>query len=249
MNQGSTWPVYKGASFDLWTPDTGTYYASAETTAITDHLHNKRLRQSKNKKSAFHGMSEEQLADPGTLPCRSARIAFRDVTRATDSRTVICALIPPNRVITHQAPYLVSYGCGKDEAFLLGVMSSIPFDWCARRIVELHLTFTVLNGLPVPQPELSSPLRRRLTELAARLAAHDDRFTEWATEVGVPVGSLRNEPDRADAIHEIDAIVALLYGLTESEVVHIFETFHRGWDHEPRLRAVLRHFRAWKSET
>jgi len=143
----------------------------------------------------------------------------------------------------------VSYGDGGDEAFLLGVMSSIPFDWCARRIVELHLTFTVLKGLPVPRPAQSSPLRRRLIELAARLAAHDDRFADWATEVGVPVGSLRNEPDRSDAIHEIDAIVALLYGLNESEVVHIFQTFHRNWDHEPRLHAVLEHFRAWESET
>jgi hypothetical protein len=26
--------------------------------------------------------------------------------------------------------------------------------------------------------------------------------------------------------------------------VHIFETFHKGWDCEQRLDAVLRHFRA-----
>ena len=249
MINSAMWPVYKGESFDLWNPDTGTHYASANSTEITEHLWRKRNRQSRNKRSVFHGLSEGTLADSGTLVCRHSRVAFRKVTRATDSRTVRCALIPPNRVCQDGAPVLACRDGRHDEAFVLAVMSSIPFDWCARRFVDKNLTLTIANGLPVPQPELSSPLRRRLIELAARLAAHDNRFADWATEVGVPVGSLREEPQRSDAIHEIDAIVALLYGLDEGELVHIFETFHRGWDHEPRLRAVLTYFRAWESET
>ena len=40
--------------------------------------------------------------------------------------------------------------------------------------------------------------------------------------------------------------MAHLYGLTESQLVHIFETFHEGWDHEERLRATLHHFQTWK---
>jgi hypothetical protein len=35
-----------------------------------------------------------------------ARVAFRDVTRATDSRTVIAALVPPRTFLTNKAPYL-----------------------------------------------------------------------------------------------------------------------------------------------
>jgi len=41
-------------------------------------------------------------------------------------------------------------------------------------------------------------------------------------------------------------VVAHLYGLTEAQLVHIFETFHEGWDYEQRLRATLEHFAAWK---
>ena len=248
-NTPSVWPVYKGKSFDLWKPDTGTYYASVEPKSISDYLYRKRFRQSRYKSSVFHDFPETVLADPETLVCKSARIAVRLVTRATDSRTVRCALIPPNRVCQHGAHYIVCRGTVHDEAYLLGIMSSILFDWCARRFVDKNLILAILNSLPVPRAKQSSPLRRRLVELTARLAAHDDRFTDWATKVGVPVGSLLDEPHRSDAIHEIDAVVALLYGLPESEVVHIFETFHRGWDHEPRLRAVLRHYRAWESET
>jgi hypothetical protein len=46
-------------------------------------------------------------------------------------------------------------------------------------------------------------------------------------------------------IHELDAVVARLYRLSEPQLGHIFETFHEGWDHEPPLKAVLRHFAKW----
>ena len=45
--------------------------------------------------------------------------------------------------------------------------------------------------------------------------------------------------------HELDAVVAHLYGLTEAQLVHVFETFHEGWDFRERLDAVLGHFRSW----
>ena len=47
-------------------------------------------------------------------------------------------------------------------------------------------------------------------------------------------------------IHELDAVAAHLYGLTEAQLVHVFETFHEGWDYQDRLDAVLRHFRNWR---
>ena len=42
--------------------------------------------------------------------------------------------------------------------------------------------------------------------------------------------------------------VSLLYGLEEADVVHIFETFHEGWDCQPRLKAVLTHYKAWAAK-
>ncbi len=32
------WPVYKGSSFNLWTPDTGTYYDSADSDEMIEYL-------------------------------------------------------------------------------------------------------------------------------------------------------------------------------------------------------------------
>ena len=48
-------------------------------------------------------------------------------------------------------------------------------------------------------------------------------------------------------IHELDAVVALLYGLDEKQLVHVFETFHEGWDCQDRLDATLKPFHAWRA--
>ena len=107
------------------------------------------------------------------------------------------------------------------------------------------MNFFVFNPLPVPRPVADHPLRRRAVELAGRLASPDDRFAAWAKEIGVACGPLAPE-EKEDMIHELDAVVAHLYSLTEKHLVHLFETFHEGWDHAPRLRATLKHFREWK---
>ncbi len=129
---------------------------------------------------------------------------------------------------------------------MLGVMCSIPFDWYVRRWVELNLTFEIFRRMRVPEPEPDHPLRRRLATLSGRLSAHDERYADWAAAVSVPTGTLTNPIDRDNAIAEIDAVSALLYGLEWDDLVHIFETFHRGWDYTERLVAVQVHFDRWK---
>jgi hypothetical protein len=240
------WPVYKGESFDLWTPDTGTYYAWADPGKVLPHLQEKRMRGMRNRNSPFSEFDPAIIRDPKTLPSLKARIAFRDVSRSTDSRTVRVALIPPDVFIVHLAPYLIwPRGDARDEAFLLGVLSSLPLDWFSRRFVETHLTFFVFNPMPVPRPPVDDPLRLRIIELAGRLACPDERFAAWAEEVGVACGPLAAD-EKEDMIRELDAVVARLYNLKEKQLVHIFETFHEGWDYENRLRATLKHFRAWR---
>ncbi|MPZ51776.1 MAG: hypothetical protein GEU79_03420 [Acidimicrobiia bacterium] len=236
------WPVYKGASFNLWQPDTGEYYAWADPDHITMYLFEKRQRQASYARSAFSEMSPEWIADQSTLPCLQPRVAFRDVARATDSRTVIACLVPPQVVINHKAPYqLFSHGTARDEAYVLGVLSSIPLDWYARRVVENGLSFHILNAFPIPSPPKDDPRRRRVIEIAGALGAVDERYDGWVSEAGAPRRSLSDD-ERTELIAELDAVVAQLYGLHESDVAHIFETFHEGWDYQDRLERVLAHF-------
>jgi len=152
------WPVYAGKSFNLWRPDTGDYYDSVDAEGITAHLQEKRHRRSRVKTSAFSHLAETQLADPETLACMKARIAFRRVARTTDTRTFVCALIPSHRITTEAASYFEQVrGQPNDEAYVLGILSSMVFDWQLRRIMELTLSFTDLMGTSIPDPGEGHP--------------------------------------------------------------------------------------------
>ena len=240
------WPVYKGESFDLWTPDTGTYLAYADPKPAQEWIQSKRWRARKPSKRSAHGeFRPSHLKDMSTLACRRPRIAFGDIARATDSRTITACLLPPDIFLSHLAPYFLwPRGDECDQAFLLGVLSSIPLDWYARRFVELHVTYYVINPFPIPRPSRENPAWQRIVALAGRLASPDERFAEWAEAVGVPFGPI-DDAEKDDMIHELDAVVAHLYGLNEPQLVHVFETFHEGWDYQVRLDGVLRHYHAW----
>ena len=243
FDPSGNWPVYKGASFNLWAPDTGVYFARIEETKAISTLQQRRLRQHRNARSAFSEFPDCVVQDAGSLPCLSPRIAFSDITNQSNTRTLIVALVPPRIVLTHKAPYLLrTRGDEKTEAYLLGVLSSIPLDWYARRFTEKTMTFEIVNGLPIPQAPSEDSRRLRIVAIAGRLAAKDARYTAWAEAVGVEIGSVSAD-EQWELESELDALVSALYRLNEGEVRHIYETFHTGWDYQARLDRVLAHFR------
>jgi len=238
---GDAWPVFKGASFNLWQPDTGTYYAWADPAVVTGELQRRRVRGQRSGRSVFSEFSAEWAKNPDTLSCWYPRIAFRDIARATDSRTVIACLLRGELVLTNKAPYVVwPQGDEHDEAYLLGVLSSMPLDWYARRVVEVSVNFHVFNGLPIPDVPRDHPHRRRVEEIAGRLAAVDDWYSDWAIAVGVPVGSV-SDAERPDLLAELDAAVGCLYGLSADHLRVIYGTFHEGGDYTAHRDRVLTH--------
>ena len=60
--------------------------------------------------------------------------------------------------------------------------------------VELHLNFHILNNFPIPDADTDNDgIACRVVEISGRLAAVDEKYAEWAEEVGVPVGSVADE--------------------------------------------------------
>ena len=160
---------------------------------------------------------------------------------------MIVALVPGEVVSVHLAPSLLwPVGTPKHEAYLLGILSSMILDWYARRVVEMHVTFDILNNFPIPDadPE-DDPIAARVAEIAGKLAATDGRFAEWASSVGVPVGSVTDDETKNDLICELDACVAHLYELDQSDLAVIYRTFHDGTGYTDRHAEVLKHFRRW----
>ena len=152
------------------------------------------------------------------------RIAFHDVARGTDPRTVVAALIPKGVFLTNTAPYL-SFPTGDvlARAACLGIMNSLPFDWQARRFVEIHVNFFLLEGLYVPSLT-DDDNYAQIARAAARLSAVDDRFADFARETGVDCGPLL-DADRAALHVEIDARVARSWGLGPDDLEVVYEDF------------------------
>ena len=218
-------PVWKGRSFDQYDPHFPHDPQSHQPAGygywkqILDFVQAKRTRSSVFRKK----FSEGFLADAATHPIHYWRIAFRDSSRSTDSRTVRACLIPPRTPLTDTAPYLISNGWDSiAQGNVLGVMNSLAFDWLARRYVESHVKYFILNPLTFPLPE-NTPWQR-IGTLAARLSCVDERFSDFAADAGVECGPL-SEARRNDIRAEIDALVAHAYDLTADELRFIFTDF------------------------
>lgn len=229
------WPVYKGASYNLWRPDTGEYYAWARPKTVVAELQSRRQRSAGRAGSAFAEQEPSYIDDRNTLPCLNPRISYRRIARSTDSRTVIASLVPPEVLLTDKAAYLLRVrGTPRDEAYLLGVLSSIPLDWWARRIVEVQVDFHVINAFPIPRPDAHPSAARLVIGAARGLAAADDRLKPWAKQITEPILTGPTEEQLA----VLDAAVAHLYGLSAEDLTTVFSTFHEGWAYTPRLEAV-----------
>lgn len=236
--------VLSGRGFNLWTPFTGEVFATGERDLIRDELKRRLANQTKLVKSAFFGLNWP-TDFPAGLPFERPRIAFRALTNPTNTRTLITALLPPERVLPDTAPYLFFRKRHElAEAFLLAVLSSRSLDWYARKFIETKVMNHFLNAFPIP-PIREGSVSDRIVFLSGSLAAVDDDYLDWAKSVGVRTRTLTGEKERQDAIDELEALVALSYGLSEEQVVHIFETFHRGWDYQPRLEKVLGFYEQW----
>ena len=211
--------VWQGRSFDQYSPhgkEPAGYCVWSET---LDFLQSKRMRSRKFKKM----FPPSVLKDLKTLPVNSSRVVFRDVARASDTRTLMGCLIPPKTPITNKAPYfLFSNPFALDQSAVLGILNSLCLDWMARRFVETNVNFYILNMLTFPRP-LNTPWQR-IGKLAARLSCVDERFAEFAAESGVDYGP-QPDAERDDMRAEIDALVARAYDLTEDELRFVFTDF------------------------
>lgn len=213
-------PVWKGRCFDQFDPHGSDPVGYARRSETMKRLQAKRF----SRQGAFYKrFPEKVLRDEKTHPFYSARVAFRDVSRATDSRTVRACLIPPDTFLTNKAPYFVfTVGGPTEAAFVLGVMNSLVFDWQARRLVETTLNFYLLNMLCFPPPETTDvdAIARR----SARLSCADERFAEFAEAVGVDYGK-QSEEEWEPLWAGLDALVARAYGLSDEDLEVIFSDF------------------------
>lgn len=211
-NAASGWPLWKGESFAQYAP-TG---ANARPCPPTEDAIARAVGIRPGKDSLL--ADTLSAADRRQIVAESVgreRVAFRDVSRGTDPRTIIACLVPPGTFLTNKAPYLAFEDREPlAQAACLALLNSLVLDWQARRFVEINLNFFILEGLRIP--DLAEPVFRELGRSAARLSAVDDRFAAFAQACDVDCGPL----ETADEQHlraRIDALVARAANVTLPE--------------------------------
>lgn len=214
------WPLWKGESFGQHDPHGSAAQWCPPTPAA--------MKKANKPKPG----SESMLAKTTPLAQRRnavaaevghIRLAFRDATNRTNSRTVLASLVPAKTFLLNSALYLVFLSGGhRERVACAAIMNSLPFDWQARRFVESHVSYFILELLTVP--DLDDETFAELVQLGGRLSCPDERFAEVAAACDVEVGPL-DQGERMALRARVDALVARAYGLGVLDLEVMFTDF------------------------
>jgi hypothetical protein len=152
-------------------------------------------------------------------------MGFRDVTNATNERTVIATTIPLSAV-GHTMPLYFSRENIQKIICFQANWSTLVFDFIARQKVGgTHLTYSYLKQLPFLSPDQYTSadidyILPRVLELG--YTAYD--MKPWAEALGYYGEPFSwNEERRHQLKCELDAYYAHLYGLTRDELRYILD--------------------------
>lgn len=157
---------------------------------------------------------------------------FRDIGRATDSRTFVTTNIPLTAA-NHKAPIL-RYADAEAvaSALVMSNMNSIPLDWAARLAVgDVNMSFFIVKQLPILPPEAYievSPPGPAWVELVVPRVL-ELTYTAWdlqpfAEDLGYEGEPFVWDEERRHKLKsELDAIYAHMYGLDRDEIEWILE--------------------------
>ena len=170
-------------------------------------------------------------------------IAFRDIARPTDVRTMIAAAVPfvglGNTIPILTGDYLNTYR--QRAPYLIANFNSILFDYVVRQKVHsTHLNWYIVEQLPVISPDCYETVRFgqktageiiREAVLELTYTAHD--MAPFARDMGyVDEGGNVKQPfvwDQERRLHlraKLDAVFFYLYGIVDrDDVRYIFSTF------------------------
>jgi hypothetical protein len=118
--------------------------------------------------------------------------------------------------------------------YLCGVLNSFTIDFIIRCKVSSDVSYFYVKQLPIPRLQDGNFFFEEIGKRVARLTATSKEYEKFAEEISIELGSL-GERERLEINAEIDAIVALLYGLDMADLEHILSTFPIVSDQQKRL--------------
>ena len=156
------------------------------------------------------------------------KIAFRDITNATNSRTMIPAVIPNFPTVTTMRIFLTKK---EDtlELYPLVYLSSFVFDFIVRRVlVGTHLILNIVSPLPLPTPK-NEPAHHKSIKFIFNLFLNSPVFCHYWLNMRKTVSNLippikywaLSKHERLRIMVILNIIAAKDYGVTKNELHYI----------------------------
>ena len=214
-------------------------------------------------KTLSNSQSVEVLED--SLICYDReffRLGFRAVASDTNERTLIFSLLPKNVGFGHSMFANIPKRCIIDShgaiaiqsvshkrlLFALGIFNSLVVDYIARGMVQINVSKTYLERIPLPQPsdeELESKQdyayiykNSLILQLYHDKAGH---FKDLQKEFSIDKGQIPSTQKAYDTLRaKLDIHIAKLYGLSKEEFCAMLESFKVLHDKQPHYIALLK---------
>jgi hypothetical protein len=196
------------------------------------------------------------------------RLGFRDIARDTDERTLVFALVPVacgvGNTINISVPKIYRFVDPNDAQTVeaqtvsplrlllaLAWFNSLPVDWLARFMIQIHANKTYLYRLPMPQPDDAAILGDECWRMLARHALLLTLYASWddfadslapaLQALGVRRGDVPTTAKACDLLRaENDKIVAQAYGLNAADFAHLLKSFPGMQHKRPEYTVALR---------
>lgn len=144
------------------------------------------------------------------------RVGFCDIAGQTNERSLMAALIPAGVACGNKVPTILFPDDLSEERLLVWacVANSFAFDWMLRRVLTTTANYFLLQSLPMPKIAKDGLPWKKLVGAARELCALDR------------AGATRETHERMAQLRgEIDAEVAMAYGLTLKDMELILRDF------------------------
>ena len=168
------------------------------------------------------------------LHAHEYRLVWRGITNATNTRTLISTILPPNVFLGNSLGFLIPIIFNGTEyvkpitntesVFLCGILNSFVQDFIMRHKVSTNINYFHINGQPIPRFDEKNPLHQKILKHSSMLICTSDKFLNLRDELKIP--EYVTEPSKRLALEvQINACVAKIYDLTKEELEYVLETF------------------------
>ena len=159
-------------------------------------------------------------------------IGFKDITSATNSRTMIASVLP-RTAVGNKLPLLLTSRPARKVACLLANLNSMAYDFaCRQKIGNVTLNWYIVRQTPVLPPErykgtiMGESMVDWVSERVAELTYTANDLDAWGEDLGYQSEPYDWDSERRMELRaELDGLFFHLYGLTEDNVEHIIDSF------------------------